>query len=111
MVLSKIKKRDGAIVPFDPERIKDAVHKAFLAVELGNGEKAQDITNEVVKIIASPKEAMPPTVINKPISRMQGISLTIEAPYPTAVVPAQKKHGFTRKRRVSRPASMASASH
>ena len=51
MVLSKIKKRDGTIVDFDPERIKDAVHKAFLAVELGNGEKAQDVTNEVVKIL------------------------------------------------------------
>src|SRR4030067_1515902 len=51
MVLSKIKKRDGTIVPFDPERIKDAVNKAFLAVKRGNGEKAQDITNEVVKIL------------------------------------------------------------
>src|SRR4030066_615378 len=51
MVLSKIKKRDGTIVDFDPERIKDAVHKAFLAVELGNGEKAQDVTNEVIKIL------------------------------------------------------------
>src|SRR3989337_2693452 len=51
MVLSKIRKRDGTIIAFDPERIKDAVHKAFLAVELGNGEKAQDVTNEVVKIL------------------------------------------------------------
>src|SRR4030042_432672 len=51
MVLSKIKKRDGTIVDFDPERIKNAVHKAFLAVELGNGEKAQDVTNESVKTL------------------------------------------------------------
>ena len=51
MVLSKIKKRDGKITDFDPERIKDAVHKAFLAVELGNGAKAQDVTTEVVKIL------------------------------------------------------------
>ena len=51
MVLNKIKKRDGRIADFDPERIKDAVHKAFLAVELGDGEKAQDITNEVLKIL------------------------------------------------------------
>src|SRR3990170_6919393 len=51
MVLSKIRKRDGSIIAFDSERIKDAVHKAYLAVELGNGEKAQDITNDVVKIL------------------------------------------------------------
>jgi hypothetical protein len=37
MVLRKIKKRDGIIVNFDADRIKSAVHKAFLAVELGNG--------------------------------------------------------------------------
>ncbi|HLC01283.1 MAG TPA: adenosylcobalamin-dependent ribonucleoside-diphosphate reductase [Candidatus Bathyarchaeia archaeon] len=51
MVLSKIRKRDGSIVDFDPERIKDAVHKAFLAVELGNGERAETVTNEVVKLL------------------------------------------------------------
>lgn len=51
MVLTQIKKRDGAIANFNPERIKDAIHKAFLAVELGDGEKAQDVTNEVVKLL------------------------------------------------------------
>ncbi len=51
MVLSKIKKRDGRIVDFDAERIKDAVHKAFLAVELGDGEKAQKVTDEAVKFL------------------------------------------------------------
>jgi ribonucleoside-diphosphate reductase alpha chain len=51
MILSKIKKRDSRIVNFDPDRIKNAVHKAFLAVELGDGEKAESITNEVVKLL------------------------------------------------------------
>jgi ribonucleoside-diphosphate reductase alpha chain len=51
MVLSKIKKRDGTIVHFDPERIKDALHKAFLAVELEDGAKAENVTNEVVKLL------------------------------------------------------------
>src|SRR3990170_3398992 len=51
MVLSKIKKRDGTIVDFDPERIKDALNKAFLAVELEDGAKAESITNEVVKLL------------------------------------------------------------
>ncbi len=49
MVLSKIRKRDGRLADFDAERIKDAVHKAFLAVELGDGEKAEEVTGEVVK--------------------------------------------------------------
>jgi ribonucleoside-diphosphate reductase alpha chain len=51
MILSKIRKRDGRIVDFDPDRIKNAVHKAFLAVELGDGEKAKSITNEAVKLL------------------------------------------------------------
>jgi ribonucleoside-diphosphate reductase alpha chain len=48
MFSGKIKKRDGRIVDFDPDRIKNAVHKAFLAVELGNGEKAETVTTEAV---------------------------------------------------------------
>jgi ribonucleoside-diphosphate reductase alpha chain len=60
MFLRKIKKRDGRIADFDPERIKDAVHKAFLAVELGNGEKAENITSEVVqRLDAKFKEKTP----------------------------------------------------
>jgi len=51
MILSKIKKRDGRIIDFDPNRIKNAVHKAFLAVELGDGANAENITNEVVKLL------------------------------------------------------------
>jgi ribonucleoside-diphosphate reductase alpha chain len=60
MFLSKIKKRDGRTADFDPARIKNAVHKAFLAVELGNGEKAESITTEVVKRLdAKVKEKTP----------------------------------------------------
>ncbi|MEM3577297.1 MAG: vitamin B12-dependent ribonucleotide reductase [Candidatus Bathyarchaeia archaeon] len=51
MPITKIRKRDGTLADFDPDRIKDAVHKAFIAVELGNGEKAETITKEVVKIL------------------------------------------------------------
>ncbi|MEM2995669.1 MAG: vitamin B12-dependent ribonucleotide reductase [Candidatus Bathyarchaeia archaeon] len=51
MAIEKIKKRDGKIVNFDSNRIKDAVHRAFIAVELGNGEKAEAITKEVVKLL------------------------------------------------------------
>ena len=49
MVFRKIKKRDGRTLDFDPSRIKNAIHKAFLAVELGDGEKAENVTSEVVK--------------------------------------------------------------
>ncbi len=51
MVFNRIRKRDGRIVVFDPLLIKNAVHKAFLAVELENGGKAADVTDEVVKIL------------------------------------------------------------
>jgi len=51
MSIAKIRKRDGRIVDFNPDRIKDAVHKAFIAIELGNGEKAEDVTQEVVSLL------------------------------------------------------------
>jgi hypothetical protein len=55
----KIKKRDGIIVDFDSNRVKDAVYKAFLVVELSDGEKAGKVTREAVKILqdkfSSPK--------------------------------------------------------
>jgi ribonucleoside-diphosphate reductase alpha chain len=51
MIITKLKKRDGRIVNFNPEMIKNAIHRAFLAVELGDGEKAEKITMEVVNLL------------------------------------------------------------
>lgn len=51
MILEKIRKRDGRIVDFDIKRIENAVHKAFLAVELGDGGKAEKITQNAVKFL------------------------------------------------------------
>ena len=51
MSITKIKKRDGRVVDFDSNRIKDAVHKAFIAVELENGERAGSATKEVVRLL------------------------------------------------------------
>ena len=51
MPITKIRKRDGRIVDFNPERIKNAIHKAFVAVKLGNGEKAEKLTREVVSLL------------------------------------------------------------
>jgi ribonucleoside-diphosphate reductase alpha chain len=62
MFSGKIKKRDGRIADFDPDRIKNAVHKAFLAVELGNGEKAENVTTEVVKRLGEKFKEKTPSV-------------------------------------------------
>ena len=51
MPIEKIRKRDGRLADFDPNRIRDAIHKAFIAVELEDGEKAETITKEVVKAL------------------------------------------------------------
>ena len=51
MVFDKIRKRDGRIVDFEPDMIENVVHRAFLAVELGDGEKAGDVADEEVKIL------------------------------------------------------------
>jgi ribonucleoside-diphosphate reductase alpha chain len=62
MFSGKIKKRDCRVADFDPDRIKNAVHKAFLAVELGNGEKAETVTTEVVKRLEEKFKEKTPSV-------------------------------------------------
>jgi len=60
MTISKIVKRDDRIVDFDSSRIRDAVYKAFIAVELGDGEKAGRVTGEVVRLLEDKfKERIP----------------------------------------------------
>jgi len=60
MAITKIRKRDGRIVDFDSSRIRDAIHKAFIAVELKDGERAESITGEVVKLLEEKfKERIP----------------------------------------------------
>jgi len=51
MAITKIRKRDGKIVDFDSAKIKDAIHRAFIAVELENGERAEALTREVVRLL------------------------------------------------------------
>jgi ribonucleoside-diphosphate reductase alpha chain len=64
MTITKIRKRDGRIVDFDSSRIKDAIHKAFIAVELENGVRASSITREVVKILEEKFKEKIPSVEN-----------------------------------------------
>ncbi len=49
MPITKIRKRDGRIVDFNPIRIQDAIHKALIAVELGDGERAEALTTVIVR--------------------------------------------------------------
>jgi ribonucleoside-diphosphate reductase alpha chain len=51
MSITKIRKRDGRVIDFDSSRIRDAIHRAFIAVELEDGERAEIVTREVVKLL------------------------------------------------------------
>lgn len=46
--IKKVKKRDGAIVPFDFERIVSAIHKAMLASNEGSEMEARMVANKVL---------------------------------------------------------------
>ena len=59
---AKIFKRDGRIVDFDSSRIRDAVYRAFIAVELHDGEKAESVTEEVVKLLEERFKGRTPSV-------------------------------------------------
>ena len=62
MPISKITKRDGRVVDFDPNRIRDAIYKAFIAVELEDGKKAESVTREVVKLLEEKFKERTPSV-------------------------------------------------
>ncbi len=53
-----IKKRDGRVVTFDRSRIVNAIHKAFIATKSEDGRKAEDIANQVIKILEE-REGIP----------------------------------------------------
>ena len=61
--IQKIKKRDGRIVPFDQQRITNAVHKAFMATREEDGKIAKKISDKTVRILnAEFKPSQIPTV-------------------------------------------------
>jgi len=62
MFITKIRKRDGRIADFDSSRIKDAIHRAFIAVELENRRRAESITEEVVQLLEKKFEERIPAV-------------------------------------------------
>lgn len=60
MGISQIRKRDGRIVAFEPQKIAVAIHKAIAAVGERNGEAAEKLSNEVVEILEKKfQKAMP----------------------------------------------------
>ena len=60
--ISKIRKRDGRIVDFDPQKIANAISKAFAAVKMKDGELARRLAGEVVKVIEEKFEDRIPSV-------------------------------------------------
>ncbi|MEM2110358.1 MAG: vitamin B12-dependent ribonucleotide reductase [Candidatus Bathyarchaeia archaeon] len=64
ITVTRVRKRDGRVVNFEPKKIKDAVQKAFIAVELEDGKKAENVTREVVKLLDERFKDKTPTVEN-----------------------------------------------
>jgi len=62
MTIEKIVKRDGRVVDFDSNRIRDAIYKAFIAVELGDGKKAESISRDVVRLLEEKFDGRTPSV-------------------------------------------------
>ena len=49
--ITHVRKRDGRIVPFDKSKITNAIHKAFVAVGVEDGEVAEKLSSQVIKIL------------------------------------------------------------
>lgn len=51
MAISQVRKRDGSIVPFEPVRIRHAIHRALFDAGIADGKKAGQLTKQVVKLL------------------------------------------------------------
>ncbi|MDD4074024.1 MAG: ribonucleoside triphosphate reductase [Candidatus Pacebacteria bacterium] len=49
--ITKVQKRNGDIVEFIPEKVKNAIFKAITATKQGNGKKTEEIAESVIKIL------------------------------------------------------------
>ncbi len=50
--ITKIQKRDGAIVEFEPVKIQNAIFKALTATDQGDGKRAKKVSDRVIKILS-----------------------------------------------------------
>jgi ribonucleoside-diphosphate reductase alpha chain len=60
--IARIRKRDGSVVPFEPEKIELAIHKALLATRSGGRELATELGNRVVEAVGERFGETIPTV-------------------------------------------------
>lgn len=63
MTIQKIRKRDGRIVPFDQERITNAIWKAAQAVGGKDRERAKQLSDQVVKTLEEIQKRNPEKII------------------------------------------------
>jgi len=59
---TQIRKRDGSVVPFEPEKIELAIYKAMKATKAGNREAAAGLGRRVVEVLEERLEQAIPTV-------------------------------------------------
>jgi len=60
--VTQIRKRDGSVVPFEPKKIRDAIHRAFVATSTDTGEVPAKLTEQVVQIVKARFESKMPAV-------------------------------------------------
>jgi len=60
--ISKIRKRDGRIVDLDPQKIRNAIHRALEAVKAGDGDLSNRLSKEVVAILERDSSGRVPSV-------------------------------------------------
>jgi len=60
--ITQVKKRDGRIVDFKPEKIEKAIKKALIASKQGNGEISKELTKEVIDLLQKRFENKIPSV-------------------------------------------------
>jgi ribonucleoside-diphosphate reductase alpha chain len=62
MSLTHVRKRDGRLEKFDPQRISSAITKAFMAVKAPDGERSKAIAQDVITELKAHFSTEPPSV-------------------------------------------------
>ncbi len=62
--ITQVKKRDGRIVDFNPQKIEKAISKALIASKQGDGKKAKELTKEVIDLLQERFKNKIPSVEN-----------------------------------------------
>jgi len=62
MSLTHVRKRDGRLEKFDPQRISSAITKAFMAIKAPDGERSKAIAQDVITELKAHFSTEPPSV-------------------------------------------------